>query len=115
MIAKQNLEKLNEFETLIISSPNCNDTAVICSMDKLRFCIFRNTNPTLASSRLNNIYGYSAIHRTIEFEGKLFVIANERNNKSTLLCIEENGKDLKLTPVKHKELEQCQEENLLNK
>ena len=106
MKAKQNLEMLNEFETLIISSPNCDDTVAICALDKLRFCVFRDTSPVLAGNKLHNARGYSAIHRDIEFEGKIYVVANDNHsNQSTLFSIEENGKSLQITPLKRKELE----------
>jgi len=110
MKAKQNLEMLDEFETLIISSPNCDDTVAICALDKLRFCVFRDTSPVLASNKLNHATGYSAIHRDIEFQGKMYVVANKKKeNKSTLFRIEENGKSLQITPLKQKELEQTQD------
>lgn len=114
MKAKQNLEKIQEFETLIISSPNCNDTIVMSLTDRLHFCMYRDTNPALVSNKIANLAEYSAIERPIEFTNKIYIVANEKElNKSTLFCIEEDGESLKISHIKHKNLKQS--ENLLTK
>jgi len=107
MKAKQNLEKIQEFETLIIYSPNCNDTIVMSLTDRLHFCIYRNTNPALVSNKITNLVEYSAIERPVEFTNKMYIIANEKQlKKSTLFCIEESGESLTIKQVKSKQSEQ---------
>lgn len=110
MKAKQNLEQIQEFETLIISSPNCNDTLVMSLTDKLHFCMYRDTRPSLARDKVAHLSAYSAIERPVIFTDKLFVIANDENtNTSTLFCVAETKYGLQINEVKSKHLEQKQD------
>ena len=113
MNAKQNLEVLDPFETLIITNPNCHDTIIIGI--KRRKLIVRNfCNENVTDKTLDNyLEKLPAIQRDIEFTGKIYILADQGLDKPLLFSIEENERGLILKSVKRKELEQ--NENLLNR
>jgi len=114
MKAKQNLQTIHQFEMLIITSPNCNDTIVMGLDNKLHFCIYRDTNKAVAIEKSKTLPYRSVLEREIEFENKLYIITDSEDEiKPTLLCIEEDGSSLKISHVKNKTL--TQDRNLLSR
>ena len=114
MKAKQNLQTINQFEMLIITSPNCNDTIVMGLDNKLHFCIYRDMNKAIAIEKSKTLPYRSVLQREIEFEKKLYIITDSEDEiKPTLVRIEEDGTNLKISHVKSKTLNQ--DENLLNR
>ena len=109
-IAKQNLELLDEFETLIVSSPNCNDTIILAIKNgKL---IMRNFCNEYATEETLNKHteGLSLIHRDIEFTDKIYILASDGLDKPMLFSIEETANGLKIKSVERK-----LKQNLLNR
>ena len=114
MKAQQNLQTINQFETLIISSPNCNDTIVMGLDNKLHFCIYRDMNKSVAITKSKTLPYSTLLTREIEFKGKLYIITDSEDEiKPTLVCIEEDGLSLKISHVKRKT--ETQDKNLLNR
>ena len=114
MIAKQNLQTINQFEMLVVTSPNCNDTIVMGLDNKLHFCIYRDTPKAMAIERSKTLPYRSVLQREIEFENKLYIITDSEDEiKPTLVCIEEDGLNLKISHVKRKT--EIQDKNLLNR
>ena len=109
MKAKQNLEVLDPFETLIITNPNCHDTIIIGI--KSRKLIVRNfCNEDVTEETLNkHAEGLSCIHRDIEFTGKIYILADQGLDKPLLFSIEEMSNSLLLRQVTKKSLKQNQE------
>ena len=113
MKAKQNLEVLDPFETLIITNPNCHDTIII-GIKNRKLIVGNLCNEDVTEETLNkHAEGLSCIHRDIKFTGKIYILADQGLDKPLLFSIEENERELILKSVKRKELEQ--NENLLNK
>ena len=110
MKAKQNLQLIHDFETLIISSPNCNDTMVMSLTNNPHFRIYRNTNKAMATKQAKLLPYYTTLEREVEFENKLYLVTNAEDvDKSTIFCIEEDGESLKISQLKSKTMEQNQD------
>lgn len=114
MKVKQNLQTMQQFEMLIITSPNCKDTIIMGLDNKLHFCIYRDTNKAMAVERSKTLPYRSVLQREIEFENKLYIITDSEDEiKPTLVRIEEDGTNLKISHVKSKTL--TQDKNLLSR
>ena len=102
MKAKQNLEILSPFETLIISSPNCTDSLVL-SIKNGNLLIGSFYEKNLSEESLDNsLKGLPCIYRKIEFTGKMYVLTSEGVSNPTLFRIEEMAHNLKISPLKRK-------------
>ena len=108
MKAKQNLEVLDPFETLIITNPNCHDTIIIGI--KSRKLIVRNfCNEDSTKNTLNkNLQGLPCIHRNIEFIGKVYILADDGLDKPLTFSIEETENGLLLKGCSRKALKQTE-------
>ena len=103
MKAKQNVEKIEDFETLIISSPNCNDIMVMSLINRTHFRIYRNTTKAKAIEQAKLLPYYTTLERELVFENKVYIVTNsEEDEKSTIFCIEEDGDSLKINQLKRK-------------
>ena len=103
MEEKQNVEKIEDFETLIISSPNCNDIMVMSLIVKPHFRIYRNTTKSMAIEQAKLLPYYTTLERELVFENKVYIVTNsEEDEKSTIFCIEEDGDSLKINQLKRK-------------
>ncbi len=110
MKAKQNIELINDFETLIISSPNCNDIIVMSFISKPHFCIYRNTNKATTIKQAKLLPYYTTLERELVFENKVYIVTNsEEDEKYTIFSIKEDGESLKINQLKRKTLEQKQD------
>ncbi len=109
-IAKQNLEELVEFETLIVTSPNCDDTIILAIKNgKLiirNFCNEDATDKTLDKYTED----LSCIRRDIVVNGKINILASDGLKKPLLFSIEETTTGLKIKSVETK-----LKQNLLNR
>ena len=113
MKAKQNLEVLQEFETLIITNPNCNQT-IILAVKNGKFVMRTFFNEDENKDTLKKYtQDLSIIHRNIEFTGKIYILVSEGLDKTMLFSIEEMLDGLLFKPVtrnslKHnREIENC--------
>ena len=114
MKAKQNIELINDFETLFISSPNCNDIVVMSFVNKPHFYIYRDTTKSRAIEQAKNLPYHTTLKREIEFENKVYIVTNsEEDEKSSIFSIVEDGKNLQIDKLKSKTLNQ--NENLLSR
>lgn len=110
MKAKQNTQLINDFETLIIYSPNCNDTMIMSLTNRPHFRIYRNTIKAKAIEQAKLLPYYTTLDREVEFTDKLYIVTNAEDvAKSTIFCIEEDGESLKINQIKRKNLEQNQD------
>ena len=102
MTAEQNFTKLDQFETLIITSPNCYDTIIVgIKNGKLIIRNFYNEHAT--EETLNkHTEGLSCIHRNIKFTGKVNIMADEGLDKPMLFSIEETANGLKIKSAERK-------------
>ena len=97
VIAKQNLEELNEFETLIVTSPNCDDT-IILAIKNGKLIIRNFCNEDATEETINkHTEGLSCIRRDIVVNGKVNILASDGLDKPILLGIEEVENGLKIT------------------
>ena len=109
MKAKQNVEKIEDFETLIISSPNCNDIMIMSLINRPHFILYRNTTKAKAIEQAKSLPYYTTLERELMFENKVYIVtSSEEDEKSTVFCIEEDGESLKINQLKRKNLEQKQ-------
>ena len=105
MKAKQNIELINDFETLIISSPNCNDVVVMSLTNKPHFCIYRDTIKSRAIEQAKLLPYYTTLEREVEFENKVYIVTSSVEDKtSTIFSFKENGKSLQINKLKRKTL-----------
>ncbi len=99
MVAKQNLEVLDPFETLIISNPNCPDT-IIAAIKNGKLVIRNFWNEDRSENVVDKYTeGLSPLHRHIEFTGKVYILAHDGLEKPVLFSVEEMLNGLLLKPV----------------
>ncbi len=102
MKANQNLEVLDQFETLIITNPNCYDTIII-GIKNGKLVIRNYYNEHATEETLNkHVEGLSTIHRNIKFTGKINILAQEGLDKPITFTIEETTTGLKIRPFERK-------------
>ena len=89
-----NLYLIQDLETLVITSPKCNDT-ILASLDgHFRYNVFKNTDKETALNQADKGAWITGIQREIEVDDKVFVTVNNPQIKQYgLYCIEasENG------------------------
>lgn len=108
--AKQNLEELVEFETLIVTSPNCDDT-IILAIKNGKLIIRNFCNEDATEETINkHTEGLSCIRRDIVVNGKVNILASDGLDKPLLFSIEETTTGLKIKSVETK-----LKQNLLNR
>lgn len=96
-IAKQNLEELDQFETLIVTSPNCDDT-IILAIKNGKLIIRNFCNEDATEETINkHTEGLSCIRRDIVVNGKINILASDGLKKPLLFSIEERENGLKIT------------------
>ena len=96
-IAKQNLEELDQFETLVITSPNCDDT-IILAIKNGKLIIRNFCNEDATEETLNkHTEDLSCIRRDIVVNGKVNILASDGLDKPILFGIEEIENGLKIT------------------
>ncbi|MBQ7797612.1 MAG: hypothetical protein IJ371_00630 [Clostridia bacterium] len=106
MKAKQNLEVLDQFETLIITNPNCNQT-IILAVKNGKFVMRTFVNEDATEDTLGKYtQDLSIIHRNIEFTKKIYILAGDGLDKTMLFSIEEMLGGLLFKPVQRKTLKQ---------
>lgn len=102
MKSKENLVVLDQFETLIITSPNCFDT-IIVGIKNGKLVIRNYYNEHATEDTLNkHTEGLSCIHRDIKFTGKINILAKDGLDKPMLFSIEETANGLKIKPYERK-------------
>lgn len=95
--AKQNLEELSEFETLIVTSPNCDDT-IILAIKNGKLIIRNFCNEDATEETINkHTEDLSCIRRDIVVNGKINILASNGLKKPLLFSIEEGENGLKIT------------------
>ena len=99
MVAKQNLEVLDQFETLIVSNPKCPDT-IIAAVKNGKLIIRNFWNEDRSEDVVDKYTeGLSPLHRHIEFTGKVYILAHAGLERPVIFSIEEMLNGLLLKPV----------------